>query len=469
MPIANPLAYLMLAIWPVAAWFFYQRMDAARALIWTILGGYMLLPPVIAIDLPMIPDFDKYSIPSLAAAAAVFFLLKDRFSLWPETRLVQGLMLLYVLSPFGTVLVNSEPLYFENAVVPAMKIYDSIAVIANQLITLLPFFLARKYLGTDQGLRAVVVALMVAGLIYSLPMLFEARMSPQLNLRIYGYFQHDFSQAIRFGGFRPFVFMPHGLWVAFFAFMCLVASVTLFRVGPAALRPKQLLIMLYLAVVLLFCRSAGPVIYAILLVPAVLLFPVRLQVLIAVTMAVIVITYPLLRGAHVIPVEDILEFARSLNEERGQSLAFRIHNEELLLARAAEHPIFGWGGYGRGLLRDAVSGQITVISDGGWIITLGSNGWVGYIAEFGLLVVPLLLIAREARFRPGHSLSPFLGAIALVLAANLFDLLPNDTLIPFTWLMAGSLLGYAEAMARVRHSEDRAAFNAEFKPGRTVI
>lgn len=469
MPIANPLAYFVLATWPVVAWFFFQRFDPARALIWTILGGYMLLPPVIAIDLPMIPDFDKYSIPNLAAAAAVVFLLKDRFSLWPESGLARGLILLYVLSPFGTVLVNSEPLYFERAMIPGLRIYDTLAAIAGQLITLLPFFLARKYLGSDMGLRAVIMALVIAGLIYSLPMLLEARISPQLNLRLYGYFQHDFSQTVRFGGFRPFVFMPHGLWVAFFALMCLVSAVTLFRIGPAENRPKFLLVAAYLGVVLLFCRSAGPVLYALLLVPCVLILPRRLQVMIAVLMGLVVITYPLLRGAHLIPIDDILNLAMSFNEERGQSLAFRINNEELLLARAAEHPIFGWGGYGRSMLHDPVTGQISVIADGGWIIALGVGGWTGYIAKFGLLVLPLILIARETFAVRGDQVSAYLSTISLILAANLVDLLPNDTLIPFTWLMAGALLGRAEAMAMARRKRQQDAFVAEFKPGRTVI
>ena len=469
MPIANPLAYFMLAIWPVIAWMFFTRMDVARALIWTILGAYMLLPPVISIDLPMVPDFDKYSIPNLAAAAAVVFLLKDRFSLWPSSPVARGLIVLYVLSPFATVLRNGDMLVFEQGSIQAMRIYDSLAVVANQFITLLPFFLARKYLATPEAMRALVVALVVAGLIYSLPMLLEARISPQLNLRLYGFFQHDFSQAIRFGGFRPFVFMPHGLWVAFFAMMCFVSAVTLFRVGPATARPRYLIAALYLAVVLLFCRSAGPVVYAVLLVPMILLLPRKVQLGIAMVMVAVVITYPLLRGLHLIPVDDIMAFATSVNEERGQSLAFRVENEELLLGRAAERPWFGWGGYGRNLMHDAVTGQINVIADGGWIITLGTFGWAGYVAEFGLLAIPLFLMAREGWAAKAAEISPFVCTIALILAANLFDMLPNDTLIPFTWLMAGALIGHAEALRVARKEAEKRVFNTRFKPGRTVL
>ena len=341
-------------------------------------------------------------------------------------------------------------------------------MVGNQFIVLIPFFLARRFLAGEQAMRAMIVALMAAGLIYSLPMLLEARISPQLNLWAYGFFQHDFSQAIRFGGFRPFVFMPHGLWVAFFGMMCFIAAVTLFRVGPAAARPRYLVLALYLLVVLLFCRSAGPVLYAMLLVPLVMVVPRWLQVLAAGAMVAVVITYPLLRGLHLVPVDDMMNFALSLNAERGASLQFRILNEELLLERAAERPWFGWGLYGRGLLHDPMTGQINVIADGGWIITLGTFGWAGYIAEFGLLALPVVLMAREAIRQPSAALSPFACAITLILAVNLVDLLPNDTLIPFTWLMAGAVLGHAEALRatwKVGHPRPV----AQLQPGRTVL
>ncbi len=469
MPIANSFAYFMLVAWPVVAWIFFTKMAPARALVWTILGGYMILPPVIAINLPMVPDFNKYTIPNLAAAFAVAFLLKERISLWPESRIARGLIVLYVASPFATVLQNGDPLSFVQASIPGMRLYDSLAVVANQLITLLPFFLARKYLTTPDSLRVMIVALVVAGLIYSVPMLIESRLSPQLNLRVYGFFQHDFSQTFRFGGYRPFVFMPHGLWVAFFAMMCLVASVVLCRDVSPNERVKYALVVMYLAVILLLCRSAGPWLYALLLVPMVMVVPRKLQLVVAAVMVTLVISYPLLRGLHLVPVDQILHFAGGVNEERGQSLGFRLLNEELLLDRAQEKAWFGWGNYGRNMLRDPVTGQINVIADGGWVLVLGMFGWTGYIAQFGLLALPVLLIAREGLAVAGRDLSPFVCAITLILAANLVDLLPNDTLIPFTWLMAGAVLGHAESLYAARRRSAVQAFNLEFKPRRTVL
>jgi len=84
-------------------------------------------------------------------------------------------------------------------------------------------------------------------------------------------------------------------------------------------------------------------------------------------------------------------------------------------------------------------------------------------------VLPVLLIAREALAIPGRDLSPFVCTVVLLLAANLLDMLPNDTLIPFTWLMAGAVLGHAEALAIARRAAHKAAFSARLPRERTVL
>lgn len=472
MPSPNIIAYLVLALWPFVAWQLWRRLDPGRALIWTVLGGYLLLPPLTAFNFPVIPDLDKVSVPNLMALACALWLVKDKISFVPKSPIGKALIVAYVLSPFGTVLTNTDPLIFREAMINGMRIYDSLASISYQLIALLPFFLARRYLGTPEGMRAVLAALAAAGLGYSLPMLVEVVMSPQMNVWIYGFFQHDFWQTVRYGGYRPVVFLPHGLWVAFFAFMALAAAVTLFRhVAPEA-RPKALVVMVYLAAMLVLCRSAGPLVYALGVVPLILLVPVRLQLLIAAGLAVVVITYPVLRGAHLVPIDQILAFADTLSPERAYSLRFRIENEEILLARAQERPWFGWGGYGRAFTHDPITGRQLNIADGAWVILMGTYGWVGYVAEFGLFALPLLLLGREALMQPKAVLSPWVGAVALILGANMTDLLPNATQIPFTWLMAGALLGEAERLAVLRRSAETARREARNRPGgtaRTVI
>ena len=85
---------------------------------------------------------------------------------------------------------------------------------------------------------------------------------------------------------------------------------------------------------------------------------------------------------------------------------------------------------------------------GQWIITSGHYGWLGFIAMVGLLALPVLGLWCEAR-RPGAApVSMAVSTLSLILAVNMLDLLPNATLIPLTWLIAGALLGQVEEMRR---------------------
>lgn len=455
----------MLLIWPFVARQLYLRLDPARALIWTILAGYLLLPPVLSINLPGVPDFTKYTIPSLSALLCVWLVLKDRVSFDPGNWVLRLLMLVYVLSAFGTVLTNTDPLIFVLDTIPGMKIYDSLSNVATQIIGLLPFVLARRYLSGDAEMKLMLQALVAAGLVYSLPMLLETVVSPQINVWVYGYFQHDFFQTIRAGGYRPVVFLPHGLWVAFFAMMCVAAAAAIFRALPPEERPRQIVILLYLGFMVLVCKSAGAILLAALAVPLLMFANRRVIVVFAAVVAIVVLIYPVLRGAHLVPLDTILDFAGRISGDRAASLQFRITNEELLLNHAAEKPLFGWGGFNRSFLHDPISGRTTVIADGAWIIILGISGWAGYLASFGLLAAPLIRLGWRALRGGAVVISPFAAALALILAFNLLDMLPNATEIPFTWLMAGALCGYGERLG----GRARPASRPKDAPMRVVI
>ncbi|HRM73871.1 MAG TPA: hypothetical protein PLI13_04070, partial [Paracoccus sp. (in: a-proteobacteria)] len=69
---------MALLVWPLVVALLFARRDPQRALIWSILAGYLLLPPVFAIDLPVFPALDKMMIPALAAAAMAYFVVRNR-------------------------------------------------------------------------------------------------------------------------------------------------------------------------------------------------------------------------------------------------------------------------------------------------------------------------------------------------------------------------------------------------------
>jgi hypothetical protein len=116
-------------------------------------------------------------------------------------------------------------------VLPGVGHYDALSAVVGQFLFLLPFFLGRQFLRHAEDSAETLRVLIVAGLIYSLPMLFEIRMSPQLHTWIYGYFPHSFGQQMREGGFRPVVFLGHGLLVAFFIMTAAVAAASFWRTG----------------------------------------------------------------------------------------------------------------------------------------------------------------------------------------------------------------------------------------------
>jgi hypothetical protein len=156
-------------------------------------------------------------------------------------------------------------------------------------------------------------------------------------------------------------------------------------------------------------------------------------------------SYPLLRTADLVPTNYMVEAARYGSDDRADSLQFRFDHEKQMLDRASQRIMFGWGRWGRSRVYDDWGNDISV-TDGRWAITLGQFGIVGFLAEFGLLALTVFRAARVLKFAETERDSIFLGALALIIAINMIDLLPNASLSPWTWLLAGTLLGRAEAL-----------------------
>ena len=154
---------------------------------------------------------------------------KKDLKILPDALLGRVLLGLFVFSPLATTLTNLEPIFFGEIGVTGLGVKDAIALVFNQAMLAVPFVLALSFLRRAEDHREILFALMIAGLIYSLFMLIEVRLSPQLNIWIYGFFQHNFEQMMREGGFRPIVFLYHALWVAFFAMTAVVSAVILMR------------------------------------------------------------------------------------------------------------------------------------------------------------------------------------------------------------------------------------------------
>lgn len=470
----NSIAYLALAAWPLVMFVLFKRLPVGRALVWSFLGGYLLLPPQpAAFDFPLMPPLNKLTLPNLVALFLVVFVAKEKIEFWPRSRLGKALMGAFIFSPIFTVLTNPEPVLFVIGGLRGLYERDIIALVVTQVLLLSGFILARQFLNTRESLRDLLLALVICGVFYSFPMLIEVRLSPQINIWVYGFFQHLFEQVIRSGGYRALVFLQHGIWAAMFIMMALASAVILWRYGEFKKRSWLLIAAVFLAGVLVLNKTLAPVVYAVVLIGMVVFTSWKVQVRLAVLLAALALAYPLAKGANLVPEQQILQIASMASDERANSLEFRFDNENALFERAMQKPLFGWGTWGRNQLHNPIDGTIVSVTDGRWIITVGVFGWVGFLAEFGLLALPIFMFWRASGLRNRglnrqwtselsgqipvqkvpeertavNDVSPIAAGLSLLLALNLVDLLPNATMTPITWLIAGALLGHAERLS----------------------
>lgn len=444
----NTIAYAALIIWPFVTLILFASQRPAHALIWGLLGGYLLLPVNTEFDLPGVPALDKASIPSVAALVGALIFAGPRALRLPRKWWLLALMVLYVLSPMLTVLTNRDPLLFGSVILPGLKPYDAFSAAAYNGIDLIPFLLGYNLLRTANSQDYLLRSLVAAMLFYSLLMLVEIRLSPQLHSWTYGFFPHSFDQQIRDGGFRPVVFLGHGLLVAILTSMTIVAAASLARRRTQIFGVSAWFWLAYLMCIMVLCRSLGALILTVTALPAALFIQRGGVRLICALVATSVLIYPIMRGADLVPVQALADQVAVANSERASSFQVRIDNEDSLLEHAAQRPLFGWGGYGRNRIYDKETGKDLSITDGTWVIVIGIHGWAGYIATFGLLCLPLLGIWLR-----GAHVSAAGAALSLILAVNLLDLLPNSSLTPITWLLAGALAAIPKRTGQAKYGK----------------
>lgn len=454
--------YFVMLVWPVVAIWLFRRYHPATALTLTVIGGYLIMPTRIAFNLPGFPAFDKFSAGAIAAliGVAVGFYgmsprergrilagLSDGMVLkgaLPRSAVALLLLGMVIVGNFGTVLSNGDPLVYERLTIPGNTLYDAVSQLATIGWSLIVFILARKFLGHPGAHRRMLAALCVLGLIYFVAVAWEVRFSPQLSVHLYGVFPHSFLQHMRGSGFRPIVFLQHGLMVSIFMCCAALAALALWRDSRSrasqAESRRWLMVSGVLFLGLLLCKGMGAILIYLALAPVMILGRAGLRLSVAALIALVLLTYPALRTALSGALDALADYISQFNPTRADSFSFRLYYESLLLDRASERPLFGWGSWGRDRVRDIWGNDISV-SDGFWIITLGIFGWVGYIATMGLLALPGIVLAlRKIRYQ----VSPTTAAVALILAANLIDMIPNYGISPVTWLLAGALAGRLE-------------------------
>lgn len=458
---------LALLIWPIIAVAIFKAQGRPKGIVWACLIAWLFLPEAYELDVPGLPPYDK----NLATVIGLLLglLVTRPLGAQPpppeEARplmriLITGLVALLILSPVLTMLGNPETIVYGPTVLPPIRIRELISMTSQSLVFVIPFLIAQRYLHRPEHHMMMLKAFVITGLGYSILVLFEVRMSPQLHNWLYGYFPTGWEMHRRDGSWRPIVFLTHGLFVGMFMMVCMSAAFILLRtqvvnsmargIKVPATRLHYLLIGMWFFIVLVLSRNFGALLMALMLLPVLWFCNMRIQVWLAVAITCFTLIFPALRQTSIVTMERPVALIEQYFPERGQSLAFRIRNENKFLERIKEKPISGWGLWARWRVWDPTTGRSASTSDGRWASVLGERGWLGYIAYFGILSMPILLLPGSIRRQP---MSRATTGIGLIMAATLFYQLPNNTIRPITLITVGALAGYVRYLS----SSDEAA------------
>jgi hypothetical protein len=377
------------------------------------------------------PDYTKMSATCIGVLlAASIFDSQRLFGFRP--RWFDLPLFIFCLAPVPSSLAND------------LGLYNGLSVAQNEIVTwFLPYLIGRVYFNDLEGMRELAYGILIGGLVYVPFCIWEMRMSPQLHRQIYGRAAHSFAQQVREGGYRPMVFMQHGLMVAMFMASASIIGVWGWYRGafktiwymPAILPVGVLLI------VTLFCRSAGAMILIIGTLGS--LFTLKWLRLTAPIVLMIMAppAYMFARTSGLWSGQQLVPIARTMVGDRpAESLGWRITNEADLLDRAMERPLLGWGGWGRARIFDDKTGRETSIVDGLWLVTLGDRGILSLVLIVVALQLPVLMLLWRYRVQAliHRSMVPPV-CLAMMLVIYGIDMIPNAMLNPIFMLGAGGL------------------------------
>jgi hypothetical protein len=454
----KPQAYLALLVWIPLGIAMFGMMKPIKAGVAALILGVLFLPELAAFDPPALPPIDKMAVACLASYLGALVFARRELGRAKFLRGPEVWFLLVVIGNIGTALTNADPVIIGGGldydgetrlpeiVLPSMTKYDILSsTVRDFLGILLPFHLGRAFVRTRDD--AITLAKVIAGaMVVCLPlMVFELRFSPQLHYWIYGYYALDFAHNMRGGGFKSSMFLSSGLALAMFLMAALFAVALLRRAKEkvAGMSPGLLLPLFW--GVLLMSRNVGANIYTLAALPLLLGRKVASAGRFAVVLCMLVIAFPALRASQTFPADDLVAFAAKYSAARAQSLGFRFDNEDILLERANERQMFGWGGFGRNRVYDE-RGKDVSVTDGEWIIRYGSRGIVGFWGAFGLLMWPVFVARRRTRKIADVEAVYAVNSMSLLAAIHAVDLLPNGLFTIFPYFFSGALAGLSEGL-----------------------
>ncbi len=319
--------------------------------------------------------------------------------------------------------------------------YDGMAASSQYFLSFsVPFLLGRSFLATPDGSRLLARSFIIGALSYIIPCLIEIRLSPQIHYWFYG---TSFYGGMRLGGYRPAVFMKTGLQLGIWMSCCAFVALCCFM-DPSRQPARRLLdakSFWAIFIVNILCRSTGAIVILAAGIAAMLPVHLKRSRLGLIALLLICPLYMVTRLTGVWDGRGLVTFSGVIDKSRASSLETRLDNEDELMAKAKQRPLFGWGGWGRSRIYDDRGNNKSLV-DGRWIGFLGEVGVIGLFCEFWTLLLPLLVTI--IRWRTVWNCPYNAAAIISISGACSFwaiNFLSNNQPNPFYWLCAGAISG----------------------------
>ena len=426
------LVDIFLIGWIPATLLLFFIFPARRAILFSVVGGLILLPGTY-IRIPGLPG--DYTRVSIIALSCLIGALLTNASAFRRFRFVATdyAVLVLCLAPLATSASNN------------LGIYDGLSVVYVQTLHFgAAYLLGRLYFGGSAGSKEILVAVAATGALLILPVLWEVRMSPRLHSIVFGEGVIRFMMFSRFGGFRPIVFFQSPLALTFVLAAATMASFWLHQSirGSSFYGIRYLYLAGFLALTTLLSKTFGAI--SLMLAGVALLWAMKRtgRRWILMSAVIFMFLYPSLRVTQILPAETIISIIEPIfPEEKVQTFTYRVTQEDLYSSHTMNRPWFGWGGWGRNRTEE------TKAIDGLWIIMFSKYGLVGVGALLLSFAIPIFRVFRRMP-RRGWS-DPVNGpaaGLAMILFTYWIDCLLNGFLNPLMMIGLGSLAAWRPAV-----------------------
>ncbi|MEO6861654.1 MAG: O-antigen ligase domain-containing protein [Microcoleus sp.] len=419
----------MFGLIPVVLYLFV-RFPTQRAVIISFVAAWLFLPQA-SYPIPLLPPYTKISASCYAILLATIIYDTARITTFKPGWLDVP-MVICCLCPIVSQVTNGG---------------SPISPTFNQIITWgMPYFLGRLYMGSLDGLRQLAIGIFAGGLAYIPFTLVEGVKGPILHQMVYGVNAfEDWGQARRMGGWRPVVFMQHGLMVGVWMMTAALIGVWLWQTGTLKKFQGQSIktLAIVLTIAFFLCRSTGA--YSLFGIALFILFFAKwFRTSLPLLFVIGYISFYLyIAASGQFSSKDVMGVINPIfGEERAGSLKFRFDMEEILGDKARQKFLFGWGDSGGNRVYNGY-GQDISVTDSLWIIEFGTNGAVGLVSLFSSFLLPVVVFATlkyPARTWSNPKVAPA-AVLGVAVTMYMFDCVLNAMTNPIFALIVGGISG----------------------------